>query len=143
MTDRDPKLDSIERFFEAYGEDDREAIASVLAEGISWSIPGHHPLAGTKHGIDEVMSFFDQLAEVGFKADTVFLEASDEYVVDIHRGYSTQGHGSVDTTWALIWHFDGEGKVDEVTNLSGDQHGMDAFVWRNFQLARLPTRLAG
>lgn len=141
-TTTDPKLAAIEAFFAAYAEHDREGIARVLADDITWTIPGHHPLAGTKQGIEEVMAFFDALAHAGFKAETFFLQASEEYVVDIHRGYSTAGTGKVDTTWALVWHFDAEGKVDRVINLSGDQHQMDAFVWANFPLAPLPDRLA-
>lgn len=66
-----------------------------------------------------------------------------DYVVDIHRGYSTGGDGKVDTTWALVWHLDAAGKVDRVVNLSGDQHQMDAFIWANFPLKPLPEYLAG
>jgi len=63
-------------------------------------------------------------------------------VVDVHRGYSTLGIGRVDTTWALVWHFNPEGKVDRVVNLTADQHQMDRFVWDNFELRPLPHRLA-
>jgi hypothetical protein len=70
-------------------------------------------------------------------------QAGDEYVVDIHRGYSTGGDGKIDTTWALVWHFDAAGKVDRVVNLSGDQHQVDAFIWVNFALKPLPERLIG
>jgi len=28
-----------------------------MANDIAWTIPGHHPLAGTKRGIDEVLAF--------------------------------------------------------------------------------------
>jgi len=142
VTDNDPKLAAIESFFAAYSRDDRAGIAAVLADDVEWTIPGHHPLSGTKRGIDEVMAFFAALAVAGFRADTYFLESNDEYVVDIHRGYSTLGEGSVDTNWALVWHFDGTGKVDRVINLSGDQHQMDAYIWANFPLKPLPDRLA-
>lgn len=137
----DPKLASIAAFFRAYAANDRPGIGSVLADDIEWTVPGHHPLAGTKAGIDEVSAFFDALAAAGFQAETFFLEASEEYVVDIHRGYSTQGTGRVDTTWALVWHFNPDGKVDRVLNLSGDQHQMDTFVWANYRLTPLPDRL--
>jgi hypothetical protein len=72
----------------------------------------------------------------------VFLGSNGEYVVDIHRGWTTQGVGQVDTMWALVWHFDADGQVDRVVNLSGDQHQMDNYVWANFPLAPLPARLA-
>ncbi|CAL9674898.1 nuclear transport factor 2 family protein [Streptomyces sp. enrichment culture] len=142
MTTKDPKIEAIERFFTAYAANDVEGIAQVLAEDIEWTIPGHHPLSGTKHGIDEVRSFFQQLAKTGFQAAPMFLEANEEYVVDVHRGWSTEGVGKVDTIWALVWHFGADGKVDRVVNLSGDQYQMDSFVWANFELAPLPDRLA-
>jgi hypothetical protein len=43
-----------------------------------------------------------RLDAVGFEAATFFLQAGDDYVVDIHRGSSTGGDGKVDTTWALV-----------------------------------------
>jgi uncharacterized protein len=142
MSTTDPKLAAIERFFSAYADDDRNGIAAILADDIEWTIPGHHPLAGTKRGVDEVLSFFQQLAKTGFQADPIFLGTNDEYVVDIHRGWSTEGTGQVDTTWALVWHFGPDGKVDRVINLSADQHQMDSFIWANFALRPLPDRLA-
>ncbi|MET7680811.1 hypothetical protein [Streptomyces sp. NPDC005423] len=92
--------------------------------------------------LDEVVSFFDQLGRAGFQAEPVFLGSDGEYVVDIHRGWTTRGVGEVDTMWALVWHFDADGRVDRVVNLSGDQHQMDTYVWANFPLAPLPLRLA-
>jgi hypothetical protein len=62
--------------------------------------------------------------------------------VDIHRGWTTEGTGRVDTMWALVWHFDPNGKVDRVVNLSADQHEMDTYIWANYELAQLPDRLA-
>ncbi|MFI0898343.1 nuclear transport factor 2 family protein [Streptomyces sp. NPDC020983] len=142
MSTKDPKIVAIEHFFTAYADGDVAGIAEVLSADVAWTIPGHHPLSGTKHGIEEVRSFFEQLGKAGFQAEPLFLEANEEYVVDIHRGWSTQGVGQVDTMWALVWHFGPDGKVDRVVNLSGDQHRMDAFVWANFALAPLPDRLA-
>jgi ketosteroid isomerase-like protein len=141
VTNKERKLTVINVFFEAYAKHDMASISAVLAEDVAWTIPGQHPLAGTKHGVLEVMSFFDALAIAEFKADPLFLEASDEYVVDIHRGWSNAGTGKVDTTWALVWHFNAEGKVDQVLNLCGDQAQMDAFCWANYELAPLPNRL--
>ncbi|WP_034263705.1 nuclear transport factor 2 family protein [Actinospica robiniae] len=139
---QNPKIEAINRFFAAYATYDLEGMRAVLTDDIAWTIPGHHPLAGTKHGVEEVAAFFTQLGKAGFQAEPIFLEANDEYVVDIHRGYTTEGVGQVDTMWALVWHFNAEGKIDRVLNLSGDQHQMDAFVWANYDLAPLPARLA-
>ena len=59
----------------------------------------------TKRGIDEVLAFFAALDSVGFKAETFFVQAGDDYV-DSHRGYFMGGDGKVDPTWALVWHLD-------------------------------------
>jgi uncharacterized protein len=142
MTSKDPKLEAIEKFFAAYGTYDLDGMRTVLTDDIEWTIPGHHPLSGTKRGVEEVAAFFTELGKAGFQAEPLFLEANAEYVVDIHRGWTTEGVGKVDTTWALVWHFNSEGKVDRVINLSGDQHQMDAFVWDNYTLAPVPDRLA-
>jgi uncharacterized protein len=136
-----PKLVAINHFFESYAKGDHAGIRSVLTDDIRWTIPGHHPLSGTKVGIPEVLAFFTALAVTGFKAEPLFLEASETHVVDIHRGYSTLGQGKVDTLWALVWHFNPQGKVYEVFNLSMDQHQMDGFIWSNFKLKPLPDRL--
>ncbi|MFE4264079.1 nuclear transport factor 2 family protein [Streptomyces sp. NPDC056883] len=142
MSDKSTKVDAITKFFTAYAAYDLDGMREVLAEGIEWTIPGHHPLSGTKRGVEEVAAFFTQLGKAGFQADPLFLEANEEYVVDVHRGWTTAGVGKVDTLWALVWHFDADGKVDRVTNLSGDQHQMDSYVWSNYALAPIPDRLA-
>ncbi|MGW1773694.1 nuclear transport factor 2 family protein [Streptomyces sp. NPDC002104] len=141
MSDKSTKVEAINRFFTAYAAYDLDGMREVLAEGIEWTIPGHHPLSGTKRGVEEVAAFFTQLGKAGFQADPLFLEANEEYVVDVHRGWTTGGVGRVDTLWALVWHFDADGKVDRVTNLSGDQHQMDSYVWANYALAPIPDRL--
>ncbi|WAL66836.1 nuclear transport factor 2 family protein [Amycolatopsis cynarae] len=142
MSDKTAKIDSITRFFAAYATYDLPAMRAVLTDDVEWTIPGHHPLSGTKRGVEEVAAFFTELGKAGFQADPLFLEANDEYVVDIHRGWTTEGVGKVDTLWALVWHFNAEGKIDRVVNLSADQHQMDSYVWNNYTLAPLPDRLA-
>jgi uncharacterized protein len=142
MAGKDPKLEAIDAFFAAYASYDLDQMRKVLADDVEWTIPGHHPLSGTKRGAEEVAAFFTQLGKAGFQADPVFLETNDEYVVDVHRGWTTEGVGRVDTLWALVWHFNADGKADRVVNLSGDQHQMDAFVWANYPLAPIPARLA-
>jgi len=39
------------------------------------SIPGHHPLAGTKRGRNEVAAFFRELGKSGFRAELIALTA--------------------------------------------------------------------
>jgi ketosteroid isomerase-like protein len=136
-----PNVELIEQFYAAYGSNDLDALRNrFFAPDIAWHIPGHHPLAGTKRGVDEVIAFFAQLGRAGFKAQTVFLEANDEWVVDLHRGWSEAGPG-LDEMWALAFRVR-DGKIAEAVNYPGNQHAADAFFWSVYRLKPLPERLA-
>ncbi|WP_028925170.1 nuclear transport factor 2 family protein [Pseudonocardia acaciae] len=134
-----PNLELIRRYYQAYASGDLGALRRFFAPDISWTIPGHHPLAGTKRGVDEVLAFFGQLARAGFKAETIFLAADRDWVVDLHRGWSTTPAG-LDMTWALAFRINA-GTIVEAVNFAGDQHAADAFFWRQYPLAALPARL--
>ena len=111
-----------------------------MADDIIWRIPGHHPLAGEKTGIDEVLAFFDQLAKAEFQAQPFVIAEQGDYVVDHHRGWSTAGAG-LDLTWCLVFRFE-SGKIKEATNYCSDQHKADIFFNEVYRLAPIPDRLA-
>lgn len=135
-------LQVVKDFFTAYGNQDSDGIAAVMDENVQWHIPGRHPLSGTKNGRDEVLAFFSQLGKYGFKADPIYFGADENYVVDIHRGWSNAGgKPNVDTTWALVYRIV-DGKIVEATNLSADQDAANAFFWSNYVLKPVPARLA-
>jgi len=57
MIEQHPNLEIINRFFKAYADHDLHAMRLVVDENVKWTIPGHHPLSGTKKGIEEVIAF--------------------------------------------------------------------------------------
>src|SRR2546421_8276910 len=113
-------LAKIQAFFTAYAQKNVAAICEVMADDITWAIPGHHPLAGVKKGIAEVLAFFDQLAKADFKAEPLVIAENGDYVVDHHRGWSEKADG-LDLKWCLVFRF-ADGKIKEVTNFCEDQH---------------------
>lgn len=131
----------VQRYYQAYASGDRNQIRSFFAPEIRWTIPGHHPLAGTKRGADEVLAFFDQLAKAKFQAEVLFLGGNDRYVVDVHRGWSNLDRDNVDQLWALLFQIEGD-RIVEAINFPGDQHTADAFFWQHFPLKPIPDRLA-
>ena len=133
-------LEKITAFFAAYSEKDVAKIRDVMAEDIVWRIPGHHPLAGPKQGIEEVLAFFDQLAKADFQAQPLVIAEQGDYVIDHHRGWSTQGNG-LDLKWCLVFRFE-DGKIKEVTNFCEDQHQADIFFYSLYPLKPIPERLA-
>jgi ketosteroid isomerase-like protein len=133
-------LSKIQEFFAAYASKNVAAIRSVMADDIVWRIPGHHPLAGEKSGITEVLAFFDQLGKASFQAQPIVVVEQGDYVMDYHRGWSTVGLG-LDLTWCLVFRFEG-GKIKEVTNFCEDQHKADLFFHEIYKLKPIPERLA-
>jgi len=133
-------LPKIQAFFAAYAQKNVAAIREVMADDIVWQIPGHHPLAGKKEGIAEVIAFFDQLAKADFKAEPLVAAEQGDYVVDHHRGWSTKGAG-LDLKWCLVFRFEA-GKIKEVTNFCENQQKADLFFWEIYPLKPIPARLA-
>ena len=133
----------VQRFYEGYAGQDMEKIREVLAEDVTWLIPGHHPLAGLKRGADEIVAFFNQLAKANFQAEVISLSASEDWVVDVHRGWGEYGEATLDMNWVLAYRIR-DGKIAEVQNFAADQHAADLFFWRVWgdSLKPLPDRLA-
>jgi len=129
-------------FYTAYGSGDMVEMAKYFAEDITWHIPGRHPLAGTKHGQDEVLAFFKQLGKGKFQAELIALMADDTWVLDMHRGWSNlEAKANVDTVWVLAFRI-ADGKIKEARNFSFDQASADTFFWQAYPLKPLPDRLA-
>lgn len=133
-------LQKVQAFFTAYATKDVAAVREVMADDIRWTIPGHHPLAGTKRGVDEVLAFFDELGRASFKADPRVVVENGDYVIDHHRGWSEEA-GGLDLSWCLVFRFE-DGKMKEVVNFCADQHLADLFFWKVYPLKPIPGRLA-
>lgn len=137
----DPNVEVIQRYYETYAQGDLEALRPFFAEDIVWRIPGRGPLAGEKRGAEEVLAFFAQLAKGGFRAEPIVLAAGGDWVIDLHRGYSTEGEGQVDITWALAFRIS-DGRIAEAMNFAFDQYAADTYWWANYPLKPIPERLA-
>ncbi|PKB17758.1 nuclear transport factor 2 family protein [Flavobacterium sp. 5] len=141
MTEQHPNLAIIAQFFDAYGKNDLNGIRQVIDENVKWTIPGHHPLSGTKIGVDEVLAFFSHLGKSDFKADPIVLGVNDDYVVDCHRGWSNREDGNnIDILWCLLWKIE-NGKITEVVNFAADQHEADRFFYKAYQLKPIQDRV--
>lgn len=135
-----PNVRIVQEYYRHYAEGDLEGMRALMAPDVEWTIPGHHPLAGTKKGLTEIMAFFQQLKKAGFKAEVLFLGANDRYVVDVHRGWGSFGPDSLDQNWVLVYEIR-DGKIARVQNFAADQHAADAFFWRVYKLKPVQDRI--
>jgi ketosteroid isomerase-like protein len=136
-------LELVQKFFECYGSGDLEAMKrDILAEDVTWIIPGHHPLAGVKKGVDEILNYFATISQANFKAQVISLSASENHVVDVHRGWGEYGEHKIDMNWVLVYEIE-NGRIKSARNFAADQHVADQFFWNVWgdQLKPVPDRL--
>ena len=126
-----PNLDLIDRFFAAYGKRDLEGLRDVLAENATWTFPGHHPLSGTKVGIDEVVAFFDAMGSImgiaNVNVEKLVMGVNEQYVVECQHIRTNRTDGpNLDQQLCVLWSF-ADGKIVSGQHLVADQDALDAF----------------
>ena len=129
-----PNLELIDRFFAAYGNHDLAALREVLAEDATWTFPGHHPLSGTKVGIDAIVAFFDAVgATMGRsnpRVEKLVMGVNEQYVVECqHIRTNREGGLNLDQQMCVLWSF-ANGKIASGQHLAADQDALDAFYSR-------------
>ena len=82
-------------------------------------------------------------ATAHFQAEVLSQRASEDSVVDVHRGWGEHRDAKLDINWVLYYRIRG-GKIAEVQNFAGDQHAADLFFWEVWgeSLKPLPDRLS-
>ena len=128
---RHQNLEIINKFFEAFGKQDMAALNELVAPDIQWIFPGHHPLAGTKKGIEEVVNFFDSMGKImeasNIKVERLVNGVNDDYVVECQHIWTNRKDGNnLDHYWCVLWAFR-DGKITEGRHLASDQHLVDSF----------------
>jgi uncharacterized protein len=126
-----PNLDLIDRFFAAYSSHDREGLRAVLAKNATWTFPGHHPLGGSKVGIDEIVVFFDAIGSVmggtNASVEKLVMGVNDEYIVECQHIRTSRTDGpNLDQELCVLWSFE-NGKIASGKHLAADQDALDAF----------------
>lgn len=139
-------LSVVQKMYECFNRGDMETIKQeVFAPDIVWTLPGRHPLSGTKQGADEVIAFFAQLGKVGIQVDLIGLDQFlEDTVVEVHRGH-TQGrevNGVKLDALNCTHYYVLDGKIKQVQVFMGDQYGADNFFWAACSLKPIPDRLA-
>src|SRR5690349_2947167 len=126
-----PNLDLIDRFFAAYGKRDLAALREVLTEDATWTFPGHHPLSGTKVGIDAIVAFFNAVGSVMGRSqpmvEKLVLGVNEQWVVECQYVRTNRPEGpNLDQQLCVLWSF-ADGKIASGRHLVADQDALDAF----------------
>jgi ketosteroid isomerase-like protein len=126
-----PNFDLIDKFIDAYGRHDLAALRAVLADDAAWVFPGRSRFSGTYRGAEAIAAFFDAMGGVmgqsNVKAETLFREANDQYVVESQHVWTDRDDGhNLDHEWCVRWKF-ADGKIVEGRHFAADQYAADEF----------------
>jgi hypothetical protein len=131
------------RMYDCFARGDMETLKTeVFTEDLQWALPGHHPLSGVKHGADEAIAFFVALMQTGIEVkDVSFGTIGDNKVVEQHTGHGHLPAGEWLFPTCSVYTIR-DGKIAHVQVYTADQHGVDDYFWRGYELKPLPERLA-
>ena len=130
----------VDKMYACFGRGDMETIKNeVFAPDIQWTLPGHNPLSGVKHGADEVLAFFGALMAVGVNVDNVsFGTIGDDRVVETHSGHGTvEGQDYLFPTCSVYTIRDG--KIWRRTSKTGQEVSIPIHADLAQLLAAAPT----
>jgi ketosteroid isomerase-like protein len=126
-----PKQLKIDKFFEAYAKRDFNGIRQVMAEDAVWYFIGRHPLAGIKHGVDEIVAFFDRMGTIIGKAkpqiEKPIVAENDDHVIEcVHTKTNREDGKNLDHFACVLWTFK-DGKIAEGRHFFADPPAVDAY----------------
>jgi len=126
-----PNQDIIDRFFSAYSKRDFTGIRKVMSPDVTWTFPGRHPLAGTKKGIDEVISFFDAVGEImgrsNPKIEKLIISENEKYLIEcIHSRTNSKDGNNLEHEACVLWTFE-KGKIIEGKHFFAQPEEVDKY----------------
>jgi uncharacterized protein len=115
--------------YDALANDDIVALRALLAEEVTWRVPGRGPLAGDYHGVERVLALLAkrrQLSSDTFHIKVVEMLADRDRVAVICV-VSAERFGQYWSAPALhLWRMHSE-KATDVCEFQLDQHGEQEF----------------
>lgn len=78
---RQENIEKCKAAYAAFSAGDVESASAALDDEIEWIVSGNSKISGTRHGKDEVLAFWMQLAEKGFSTQPQYFLGDEERVV--------------------------------------------------------------
>jgi ketosteroid isomerase-like protein len=123
--------DIINKFFDCYSKRDFEAIKKVLAENVVWYFLGSHKLAGEKHGIHELLNFFDVMGAIMSKSkpsvEKLIVAEEGKYVIECQHIKTNNEDGmNIDHHVTVLWTIE-NGKIVSGRHFFADPKAVDDY----------------
>ncbi len=121
----------VDKYFEAYSKHDLIGIKKVMSEQVKWYFLGDHPYAGVKHGINEVVAFFDLMAGImGHskpKMDKLITAENDDCFIECQHSVTQRDDGiNLDHYTTVLWTIK-DHKIVEGRHFFADPQAVDRY----------------
>src|SRR5262245_61008212 len=125
------KQDIVNKYFEYYSKKDLEGIKKVMSERVTWYFLGQHPLAGIKHGIKEVVEFFDKVGAIMKESkpqvDKLIVSENEKYFIEcIHSKTNRTDEHNLEHYACVLWTIEDE-KIVEGRHFFSDQEAINNY----------------
>ena len=118
--------------YAAFAAGDLDAVRSLFAPDITWTVPGRSSLAGTYRGPDAVIGYFLALFERSGGTSAVELQECGEIapglVAAVARMTADMPAGRVDQQMVTLYREDAQGRTVEATTFALDPQAMDEAI---------------
>jgi uncharacterized protein len=122
--------DTVRKGYEAFGKGDMDTLRSLMTPDVVQSVPGNTPVSGEHKGVDAVLGYYGQLAEMTggtLKADLQSVkDDGPDKVLAVHRLSAKRDGKSYDETEKLHFTLSG-GKISRLDEEHPDLAKFDAF----------------
>jgi ketosteroid isomerase-like protein len=125
----DPNESLIRKRYEALARREWDLLNDLLADDVSWHVPGQNPLSGTYVGKRDVVNALRRLVEFTGGSANVDLEdviAGKRHVVAIERGSAEREGKAIETRNLTLFEIR-EGRIARMSFFPGDQYSLDSF----------------
>jgi ketosteroid isomerase-like protein len=124
-------IDIINRFFDYYLRKDFEGVKTVMAGNVVWYFSGRHKLAGTKHGLHEVIQFFDIMGGIMGKSrpsiEKLIVAEEGNYVIECQRIRTNRQDGiNIDHHVSVLWTIE-DGMITSGRHFFADPVAVDDY----------------
>ena len=124
-------VEVIRRGYAAFSAGDLATLTELFTDDAVWHVPGSGSLSGTKHGRDEILSFFGELMTRSDGTLVVTLDdvvAGDNHTVALNRNQATRDAHTLEQNAVIVFQLR-DGRVADARQFFDDTAKNDEF-WK-------------
>ena len=121
---------TVRKGYEYFNSGNMEELRKLFAPEATWHVPGRSRFAGDKQGVDASFAYFGEIVQatdMTFRAEVHDIVANEQHAVGLHTTTATRNGKELRAHTVLVFHMNGEGKIDECWEHFDDTATVDEF----------------